>query len=236
MITKALEYLRANFLAASVPVENHGCKYSPVTLNIIKAPQADTLKLHTLQGIVDYVSAETTECKGGITHILSPENVRLVTPITADYRQRETLLESTLVQNSFPFGNYVTQEDFIVGLQSMFVDTPLRAELLKVAGSLTAEQIQISEDDGVTQRGTAKVGIARQATVDLPNPVNLRPFRTFTEVDQPESLFVFRMKLAGVPMLALFEADGGAWRNQAIKDIAFWLTGALKDKGIAIIA
>jgi hypothetical protein len=44
------------------------------------------------------------------------------------------------------------------------------------------------------------------------------------------------MKLAGVPMLALFEADGGAWRNQAIKDIAFWLTGALKDKGIAIIA
>lgn len=51
----------------------------------------------------------------------------------------------------------------------------------------------------------------------------LRPYRTFLEVEQPESAFVFRMKQDnyGSVMCAVFEADGGAWKmdaTQAIKE------------------
>lgn len=192
--------------------------------------------LHTLQGLVDYIKAHSEETKNCFVHILSPDAVDLITPIIGPTRQRERILSVGLVQTSFQFGMFHAQENFIVGLQSQFVDTETRDAVLKIAGSVTSEAITVSEDDGITQRAAAKVGIARQATIDLPNPVKLRPYRTFTEIDQPESLFVFRMRAGVPPSLALFEADGGAWRNKAIANIAYWLTGALKDIGTKIIA
>jgi len=55
----------------------------------------------------------------------------------------------------------------------------------------------------------------------VPNPVVLAPFRTFPEVIQPESKFIFRMQSG--PQAALFEADGGAWRNEAMGRIKTYL-------------
>jgi hypothetical protein len=60
----------------------------------------------------------------------------------------------------------------------------------------------------------------------LKSRVTLAPFRTFTEVEQPASDFIFRakqMKPDSLPQLALFEADGGKWRLAAIENIAAFL-------------
>ena len=49
--------------------------------------------------------------------------------------------------------------------------------------------------------------------------------RTFMEVEQPESAFVFRMRQNerdGVEC-AIFEADGGAWMNAAMKNVKEYL-------------
>lgn len=60
--------------------------------------------------------------------------------------------------------------------------------------------------------------------VDVPNQVKLQPFRTFAEVKQPESEFVFRLKKSGENIYAgIFEADGGAWKLEAIKRIKGYL-------------
>ena len=68
----------------------------------------------------------------------------------------------------------------------------------------------------------------------MPNPAVLKPYRTFVEVEQPESKFVFRMQTG--PEMALFEADGGAWRIQAMKNIKEYLEKELKAFEISIIA
>ena len=44
----------------------------------------------------------------------------------------------------------------------------------------------------------------------VPNPVILRPYRTFMEVTQPAISCVFRVRKG--PELSLHEADGGEWR------------------------
>lgn len=72
-----------------------------------------------------------------------------------------------------------------------------------------------------------KTGIANIEDVVLPNPVTLRPYRTFNEVEQPASSFVFRAKDG--PMFALFEADNGAWRGQAMQNIKAYLERAVPD-------
>ncbi len=51
---------------------------------------------------------------------------------------------------------------------------------------------------------------------------------TFLEVEQPVSQFVFRMKDG--PRAAIFEADGGAWRNQAIVNIREYLKEQLAEE------
>ena len=78
------------------------------------------------------------------------------------------------------------------------------------------------------------------AEVQVPNPVELKPYRTFFEIEQPSSSFVFRMKSGGKghedgPMCSLHEADGGAWRLDAIEEVKHFLRYKKPDY-ISIIA
>lgn len=101
--------------------------------------------------------------------------------------------------------------------------------------NLKEETIQSIGDDGISQAATIKTGVATVEDVKIPNPVVLIPRRTFVEVEQPESQFVFRMQSG--PTCALFEADGGAWRNEAMLNIKKYLEANLKDiDGITIIS
>ena len=118
----------------------------------------------------------------------------------------------------------------------MFLATEPQRQLLSIVGNLKDSNTTKFKDDGVTQEVTVKAGIARVEEVDLPNPVLLQPYRTFLEIDQPESAFVFRLKTgpAGAPECALFEADGGAWRLAAIGRIRDWIKEMVPE--VAIIA
>lgn len=55
----------------------------------------------------------------------------------------------------------------------------------------------------------------------------LQPYRTFLEVEQPASDFLLRLDKEGRP--ALYEADGGAWKLEAKRNIAAYLCEQLAD-------
>ena len=61
----------------------------------------------------------------------------------------------------------------------------------------------------MSQKTTIKTGAENLSEVKVPNPVVLAPYRTFSEVDQPESKFIFRLESGkeDTPLAALFEAD-----------------------------
>ena len=111
-------------------------------------------------------------------------------------------------------------------LQSVFQDGDDRDLLLRFAGTVENGTVTQYGDDGVSQKATIKTGIASKGDALVPNPVKLRPFRTFLDVEQPESQFIFRMRdnerYGGVDC-ALYEADGGAWKIQAMKKIKDYL-------------
>ncbi|MEG2294316.1 MAG: hypothetical protein RR936_08180 [Carnobacterium sp.] len=56
----------------------------------------------------------------------------------------------------------------------------------------------------------------------------MQPYRTFLEVPQPESAFIFRLDDEG--RCALFEADGGLWKNEAILNVRKYLEVAFKQE------
>ena len=58
--------------------------------------------------------------------------------------------------------------------------------------------------------------------------VPLRPFRTFQEVEQPESEFLLRMDEEG--NIGLFEADGGMWKLKARQTVKAFLEEQLAEE------
>ena len=187
--------------------------------------RASAIQMNTLTSLVDYLKAGVdTMAEKMLVQVVTPTKVRVLSMLDAD-RKREELVDVEAMIPDFEYGRYMGNERFIIALQSKFIDNDDRALLLKFSGTVKDESIAEYGDDGVTQKATVKTGITSVGDAIVPNPVKLRPFRTFVEVTQPESAFVFRMRQAdgrGIEC-AIFEADGGAWKNVAMKSIKEYL-------------
>ncbi|MBE1727417.1 hypothetical protein HFM82_14585 [Lactobacillus plantarum] len=182
----------------------------------------------TLSSIVEYLQSGTDLKTGSrgktIIHIISPTKVQLLGELDP-YGNREELMVASPVVDRMEFGRFIDRERMNIMLQAMFVPNDDRAAVLTFIGNLTQDNNVNVSDDGVTQSATVKTGVASQGVAKVPNPVNLMPYRTFGEVAQPASDFIFRVNKD--TDAALFEADGGAWRQEAINNIKAYLADQL---------
>lgn len=219
--------------------EISGERYSDKQLmRVDKELRAAPLKMKTLTSLIDYINAGIDSTKGKmIVHVVAPDCVRLVSCLDAD-RQRETLVEVHAEIPDFDYGSFMDHESFLISLQAKFLPGEDRDLLLKFAGTVESGTVAQYGDDGVSQKATIKTGVASKADYIAPNPVLLAPYRTFTEVEQPKSSFVFRMRDGerGGVKCAIFEADGGAWKNVAMESIAGYIREQLSGKeGFTVI-
>lgn len=226
MERQALEYLVDLGESKVFRERYYGGDYTNQKLYRIEEPKAETLNARTLTSAVDYIKANVDIIGLVLVHIESPTLITLKSPLNNDKR-REVYMECTaLTPNNISFNRFSGTEEFNIMLQSSFVDNKDRNLLLKVTGNVKDEAVKSVGDNGVSQAVTIKTGVASVSDVVVPNPVTLAPFRTFQEVEQPESKFIFRMKDG--PSAALYEADGGAWRNEAMKNIKEFFKEQLK--------
>ena len=210
-----------------------GYEYSDKKLfPIIHNPLASQIEMSTLTGLLDYIASNTDELsKKMIVHVVSPERVALYSCLDEE-RDREQIASVRAKVPDFQYESYVDHERFCIALQAKFLDAANsdKSEILRFAGTVEDGTVSEYGDDGVTQKATVKTGIASKSDVIVPNPVKLRPYRTFHEVEQPMSDFIFRMRSEHGVQCALFEADGGSWKNEAMQNIKKYLCEALKDK------
>ncbi len=228
MIKEALEYIVG--LKTPVITEIDGNTYSDKPLNRISyVPYAKTIGMKTLTSLVEYIKANIDSMSEKmIVHVISPTEVHLYSSLDAD-RKREYLVEVNAELPDFRFGSFIDHENFAIALQSKFVPNEDRDLVLKFAGTVEDGTVAEYGDDGVTQKATIKTGVASKADAVVPNPVNLIPYRTFLEVQQPASDFIFRMKSSCGVQCAIFEADGGAWKNEAMSRIKNYLALELSE-------
>lgn len=119
------------------------------------------------------------------------------------------------------------REVALIELRSLFIPNEGSAYLLDLLSRMTDENSVTSKDNGVTQQVEARQGVSLNMLVEIKPRVQLRPFRTFLEVEQPESEFLIRVDAQeGV---GFFEADGGIWKLEAKKNIANYFNANLAD-------
>lgn len=231
MIQKALEYIVG--MKEPEIISINGEDYSDKPLHRISYnPKADAIKMSTLSSLIEYIKKSVDEMKGQmIIHVQSPTHIEMYSQLDSE-RKRECVVEVDAQVPEFRFGQYMEHEPFCINIQSKFINevNTDKALLLQFAGTVEAGTVAEYGDDGITQKATIKTGIATKEAAIVPNPVTLKPFRTFVEVQQPISQFIFRMKqdkYDGI-QCALFEADGGAWKLQAMESIKHYLVESLE--------
>jgi hypothetical protein len=223
-------------------IEIEGVEYTNRHLEIAKSkePGVKALELATLTGLIDYLNANTDRLPFGLcmVHVANHARVDVISNLAEYWNCRDYFL-TAIHQGAMRgfFSSYLDCESFIVALQSLFLPNEDRELILRVVGNIREESVRSTADDGVTQTVTARAGIVKIEDVEVPNPVILKPYRTFHEVEQPESEFILRLKSGregALPQCALFEADGGKWKLVAIQRIRAYLAERLKE--ITIIA
>lgn len=170
-------------------------------------------------------------------HVLNPNEVCFAAVLCDEWGQRQIDIHAKLPAfGRFAFGEYMDQERFIIGLQAFFQPTKDIAYLQQIAGTLKAEQVNISDDDGTSQRVAMRSGVVLAETVTVKKLVTLRPWRTFREIEQPASTFIFRLKNVkdAAPLLSLHVADGEVWQIEAMQSIKTLL--AARHPGVAVVA
>lgn len=195
-----------------------------------KPAAAKFITLHSLTGVLDYVTenADTLDLAHVTVHIAGPRDVRVIGPLREIHRDREEYLAAFPAADDVAqsLNTYLDQADFVLRLQRFFEDSDERKALIAIAGSLTDEATRTASDDGVTQLVATKQG-SSLGTKAVKNPWLLTPKRSFTEITLEPVPFVLRVMFNGAgkaSSLALFEADGGSWKVDAIRKIYAFLS------------
>lgn len=224
MIRDAIEYI-VGLGEAKVFYED-GVAYSDKKVHKVPAPTAGFLELNSLSGLVDYIQSGFDHQDTVMIHVESPTVVTCFSKVNQDLKRHEWVRATAWVPN-YSFDRFYDAETFNIKLQSVFCGTEDRDIMLKVVGNIKEEAVSTVGDDGTSQSVVAKTGIASVGNVKVPNPVSLAPYRTFAEIRQPLSDFVFRMQNG--PQCALFEADGGRWKTEAMDTIKQYLREELSE-------
>lgn len=198
-------------------------------------PEVEKIGCHTLTGLIDFYNALDPGDRDRAMFLVNDfDKVSIVSEIFGVEKQREVFITAQAYDQEKPFNRYYNHEDFMIKVMSCFVQDETTATLLRIIGNLKVEAGMQVTDDGLSQQVTAKTGITKVENIELPNPIVLRPYRTFMDVEQPESAFILRLKQADGVSCALFEADGCAWKNDAGARIKGFINTQLP--GVQVIA
>lgn len=142
-------------------------------------------------------------------------------------KTRQYLFEANPMIPRLNIGYDMSVEEMIILLSTSFVQTDNTMKFIESLSSLrVVEEVELN-DDGISQTVTAKKGASMNAKFQVQPIVKLKPIRTYAEIEQVESKFLFRVNKNG--SVCLREADGGQWKYETQKRIVAYLEENLKE-------
>lgn len=219
----------------NMTIEEAGVLFARSTFKpVMYCPRPSAIKSKTLTGFLDYIKdnrekAPLEEC---MIHIESYESVRLIAGFDDLDKGRTVFVAAELDKELpvFPFDKYMDPESFIIKAKALFVPSEELDNVVAMASRVVAQNEIITKDDGLSQEVSVRKGVsgALKGSEENKGMYALRPWRTFRELEQPKSSFILRFKATdGIPQIALFDAEGGIWRNTAVMAIKEYILDQL---------
>ena len=224
-----------------------GRQYTTRKVHPVHRPVPDEpLQVSTLESVAGYFNSnpDKVELQGLFIRVASPVEVRVEGALQPGFLERPCYMRATAMLPVHRFGQWLDTEDFSIWLQACFsgpaaleegMPVNTRAGVLKFISRVVRKAEAGIADNGTTQAVELRTSIGSKAMAALPNPVTLQPFRTFAEVEQPAGQFVFRVSDDKGIAYRLDEADGGAWRIEAVERVASWLSDHIAAEDTVIL-
>lgn len=244
MIKEAIEYIKN--LSQPTIQEIDGTWWREINGYMVPVEKQiyreSALEISTLTGLKDYIDIERPP-EESFFHVINHSLVWLITK-PDDIKKKRTSFIQALVAGFEQHYEYMDIEQFMVLINTGFApaidntgDTRLE-DIASLLSHIKDEKTVDFEDNGMNQNISMKNKLQPgqdALKAEIPNPLKLRPYRTFTEIQQPQSQFVMRMRRGQYgPEVALFESKSKQWEIEAIQNIRKWLTDNIKD--IPVIA
>lgn len=227
-----------------VEVSGQSYHVSSEGAQLIRPPTQKSIKCFSLAQLLGMVKADepSEENNKILINVTSPFRVDAFSVDTDECFERDQVAHCDFagVLKLKSNGERMSQEDFIINLQSMFMPNDDLSNLLKLVSAVKAARVLASDDDGVSQQVAANAGVHLVTELKVKNPWMLKPFMTFPEIEPVEIVYLLRLHQRSdeLPQFALYECDGGRWQIKTIKAIIDYLNQgveALDLKGVTVL-
>lgn len=200
----------------------------------------DTLPLNSLDALIKMVKTEAPRYTKTPLYITIPDHLKVQCFTQPDpdkrcFRQVYYEANATDVPG-WESGVKLGFEEMQIALRTRFQETPDAIYAMKLLSDITSGGKITLNDNGIATSVVTNKGIALQSNEAIRPIVKLKPYRTFQEVNQPESSFLIRVSERGI---SLTEADGVMWKLAARETIKKFLEDRLDQEvndGTVIIA
>lgn len=192
--------------------------------------QVDAITLTSLEAMVKFVTREAVALENGILFLTIPTHMRVkcFTTPKADERNLRTVLYEADATDVPGWSENMKLgfEEAQIALRTRFQSSNDITYAQKLLSDITTGCKVTYNDNGVATTIVTQQGVALQGKENIRPVINLRPYRTFQELEQPASDFLIRLSDR---YISFIEADGGMWKLAARKAIKAYLEENLAD-------
>lgn len=204
--------------------------YTTKELYKIYPEQCDAIYLNSLDALIDFVrtTVATSKEKFEMPLIIrtSHDEISVISSLDKDMnRNKIAVAKPILPKINFDF--WMSMEEFIIQLQTCFVHTENQEKLISLVSHFNSSTEAEITDDGLGQNVTIKSKSGLNSICAINPIVKLQPYLTYYETEQPETMFLVRVRDGGE--LRIIEADGGSWKQIARKRVSDYLNSELDD-------
>lgn len=192
--------------------------------------KVQSIDLASLDALITFVKTEAAR-QYNVVYITVPDHrkVECFTEPDGRYRNERVYLYTAHATDVPGWGDKVTLsfEEALIALRTRFQMATDTDYALRLLSNITTGGKVTYNDNGVATSIVTKRGIDLQNNETIKPIIKLRPYRTFQEVEQPESQFLIRINERGITFQ---EADGGMWKLEARKTIKKHIEVALESE------
>lgn len=230
MLKEAIEKIEAMSRVMPFYVDSHAYVMCPDGVVIEVRPELDSpalLKVNSLDALAQLIKNDSWEGQLFVS-VRSATTVEVYGYLDKDnrwqrvhlYRAEATDIPGWDPEVTMPF------DEATVALMTRFQDSQDREYCIRLLSQITTGAKVTFSDNGVASTIVTQKGAALAENMVIKPLVRLRPFRTYQEVEQPEGIFLIRVREKGI---AFIEADGGMWKLTARNTVKAWLEEQLRD-------
>ncbi len=215
-------------------VEHGGVDYIKTSegFRILQKQTASKIEVNSLDGLVKLIKNFTRDISD-VPDIFDPiiikvdfNTIEVMSALNRD-KSRNYLFRASPMLPHLQMGQKLSVEELIILLSTAYIPTENTEKFISSLSNLrVVEEVEFN-DDGIGQTVVAKQGTSMNKSFQVQPIVKLKPIRTYAEIEQVESKFLFRVNKDGT--VCLREADGGQWKYEVQKEIVTYLEKEIKE-------